>query len=105
VAWKVKWTQTAVDDLEKVADYIAKDSPGYSSIVVHEAITAAKSLNLFANRGRVVPETQDPHIRELFILNYRLIYQISSDTAFILGFVHGARDLWNLWKKKGGKST
>jgi toxin ParE1/3/4 len=100
MARKVMWTETAWGNLEEVADYIAKDSSHYAAALVREARDAARTLAHLAERGRVVPEFNDPSIRELFVRNYRLIYQVAEQTIYVVGFIHGARDLWALWEKE-----
>ncbi len=96
----VKWALTALDDLEKAANYIEKDSPRYASILVQESFQAAKSLEQWFERGRIVPEIENQNIRELFVMNYRLVYQITRDSVFILGFIHGSRNLETVWNKE-----
>jgi len=54
-----------------------------------------------AERGRVVPELEEPAVRELIIGNYRLIYEIDGADVSILALIHGARDLAALWDKEG----
>lgn len=98
MARTVKWTNAAADDLFNAAEYIAKDSPFYAMALVREVRAAALSLSNFADRGRIVPESNTPEIRELFIKSYRLIYQTTSDHIFILTFIHGARDLATIWQ-------
>lgn len=100
MAWRVIWTQTAWSDLETVADYIAKDSRHYAAAFVGEVRDAARSLAHLAERGRVVPEFHDPSIRELFVRDYRLVYQVSESAVHVVGFIHGARDLWMLWERE-----
>ncbi len=98
----VKWTESAINDLEEIAEFIARDSAFYAKTVVSKARKVAKSLRSNAECGRVVPECDSPDIRELFLWRYRLIYQITSDHVYILAFIHGARDLESLWKRRGG---
>jgi len=98
MAQAVRWTLAASEDLAEAAEFIAKDSPFYATALVREARAAAFSLRRFADRGRVVPESDDPAIRELFIKHYRLIYQVTADHVFILAFIHGTRDLASIWK-------
>jgi len=100
VARTVKWTEAALTDLAETADFIARDSPFYAASLVREVRTASLTLRNFAHRGRVVPECDSPEIREIFIKSWRLIYQITDDHVFILAFVHGARDLSALWKRR-----
>jgi len=100
MARKVTWTESAWIDLEEVADYIGKDSPHYAGAFVHEVRDAARSLAYLAERGRTVPEFNDPSIRELFVRSYRLIYQVTEQNVYVVGFIHGARDLVALWERE-----
>lgn len=100
MAWQVVWTDTAWRDLEEAAEYIAKDSPHYAAAFVREVRDAARSLRDLAERGRVVPEFSDPSIRELTVRSYRVVYQGTEITAYVVGFIHGARDLAALWKRE-----
>ncbi|MBV8198995.1 MAG: type II toxin-antitoxin system RelE/ParE family toxin [Acidobacteria bacterium] len=84
-----------------MADYIANDSPGYAASFIQRIREQARSLDEFAMRGRVVPEIGDHRVRELLIGNYRLIFEIHERTVYILGVIHGARDLAALWKLEG----
>ena len=99
MAWKVIWTEAAWNDLEEAADYIARDSAYYASAFVCEAQEAANSLCQMAKRGRIVPEFDDPSIRELFVRNYRLIYKITEQNVYVIAFIHGSRNLWALKDK------
>jgi len=101
VARTIKWTESATNDLEKVAEFIARDSRFYATTVVKKARKAAQSLSVSAERGRIVPESNTSNIREVFLWKYRLIYKITSHHVFILAFIHGARDLESLWKRRG----
>lgn len=99
MARRLKWTESAWADLEEIAEYIARDSRYYAAAFVRELRTAASSLADLAERGRVVPELESPSIREIFVQRYRIIYKVSSETVFILGVIHGARELLALWDK------
>jgi len=100
MALRVRWTESAWRDLEEVADYIARDSRHYAAAFVAEARDAARSLALFARRGRVVPELGDDSLREIFVSRYRLIYRVEPDAVSILAFIHGARDLGARWHRE-----
>lgn len=86
----VVWTEPAWEDLESVAEYIARDSAAYAAAFVSELREAAASLAEFAERGQVVPEFGDESIRELLVNPYRLVYRISSGQVTVLTIVHGA---------------
>jgi toxin ParE1/3/4 len=100
MAGRVVWTEIAWSDLEAAADHIAKDSPNYAAAFVREVRDAARSLAYLAERGRVVPEFDDPSIRELLVRSHRLVYQVAKETVHIIGFIHGARDLEALWERE-----
>ena len=91
MAWQVVWSKPAWNNLEAAAEYIAKDSPRYASVLIREARDAARSLREFANRGRLVPEWHDPYVRELFVSSYRLIYRVREERVEIIAFIHQAR--------------
>lgn len=46
----------------------------------------------------MVPEFGDEQIREVRVAKYRLIYRIVADRVVLLGVIHGARDLQQLWE-------
>ena len=100
MARKVKWAEVAWSDLQEAADYIAKDSPHYAGAFVREARDAARSLVYLAERGRIVPEFNNPSIRELLVSNYRMIYQVTEEVVYVIGLIHGARDLGARWEEE-----
>src|SRR5262245_53437172 len=91
MAREVGWAQSASDDLAEIANYIAKDSEFYAAAVVRELIEAARSLDMFAERGRIVPEYRNPQIRELFVRDYRLVYELDDATVHVLRVIHGSK--------------
>jgi plasmid stabilization system protein ParE len=79
---RVVWTETAWSDLEQVVTHIAKDSSHYAAAFTREARDASRSLSRFSNRGRVVPEFNNPTLREVFVRSYRLLYTVSKDAVY-----------------------
>ena len=53
---EIRWTEQAADDLEAIAEFIAIDSPHYASIFCIDVLAAVERLNVFPDRGRIVPE-------------------------------------------------
>jgi toxin ParE1/3/4 len=91
----VIWTITAYKDLQNIVDYISQDSMYYALAFYDDVMDKAQTLNDFPHRGRVVPEMDDPEMREIFIHRYRLIYQIHNDRIIIKTIIHGARNYLN----------
>lgn len=88
----VKWTIPAKLDLKDIHDYIARDSKYYAQKVAQDIVDKSGKLKLFPEIGRIVPEIDDPTIRELFIYSYRLIYEVLHNGAQILALVHNKRN-------------
>ena len=91
MAYRVGWTESAWQELDAAAQYIAQDSSHFASALIHEARLAAQSLRKSPNRGRVVPELMDNSVREIFVKQYRLIYELGPNRVVVLSFLHGAR--------------
>ena len=87
--YQVSWSPQALDDVDGVAEYIARDSVFYASAVVDKIKETSKTLALFPLRGRQVPELGDTEIHERFIYSYRLIYRIRADEVLIIALLHG----------------
>lgn len=88
----VIWTIPAKLDLKEIHDYIARDSKYYAQKVSQDIVDKSEKLKYFPQIGRVVPEINDPNIRELFIYSYRLIYEVISDGVQILALIHSKRN-------------
>ena len=96
MAFKLEWSEEALEDIESIATYIEKDSPTYAKSVVSKFFEKAEILQEFSKLGHVVPELNDKSIREIFVYSYRLIYKLDeSIILFVAVVVHGKRLLEN----------
>jgi plasmid stabilization system protein ParE len=68
--------------------------------VLEEVLRVAGSLATLSERGRIVPELNDPTIRELFVFKYRLLYEVEKRRVLIVAFLHGARDFTTWWQTR-----
>lgn len=91
----VAWSPAALDDVDEIAEYIHKDSPFYARVVVEKIKLNTRNLQIHPLSGRVVPEANNNTIREVFIYDYRLIYEVlaSQHTVMVLAVFHGRRDM------------
>ena len=91
---RIKWTILAKNDLKSIAEYISKDSVLYAKRQVQKIRNRTKILKSQPHIGKMVPEIENPKIRQLIEGNYRIIYKIiSKDRIDILTIHHSARDL------------
>ncbi len=91
MARQVAWSPEALEDLESIAEYIARDSRAYASAVATRILKLARDLSHAPYIGRMVPEVDDPNIRERFAYSYRLIYWIRETRITIVAVIHGKR--------------
>ena len=91
----VEWSGPAKRDLKQIHDYIAQDSKYYAKNVVRNIVNKSETLETFPKVGRMVPEINDPNVREIFVYSYRLIYEVTPKRVEILAIVHGRRDFSN----------
>ena len=92
---EITWTEKATSNLEAIFNYIAKDSKIYAARYVKALIQATKKLESMPRRGRIVPELENPELREVIYRNYRIVYRVvgADDDIEILAVIHGARDM------------
>ncbi len=93
MAYAVVWSPRAIEDVDAIAAYIARDSPAYASAVVSKILDATRSLSTFPLSGRIVPEFDDEYIREKIVYSYRVIYRVEDDVVTIATVIHGKQIL------------
>lgn len=94
---KVIWTNSAIEDLKAIHEYISKDSIYYADKQIDRIVERVEILEKFPQIGRMVPEFNIGLIRELIEGNYRIIYRIeSTGNIGIVRIHHSARSLKGL---------
>ena len=64
---KVIWTKQGYSTLDGAVTYVAEDSLTAAQQLLEIALDTAESLSVFDERGRIVPELQQPNVRELLV--------------------------------------
>lgn len=90
---KVIWSPAALDDVDGIAEYIARDSPDRAAAFADRLVNATHRLADFPHSGRVIPESRSPDRREIPVGSYRILYLTQGDDVWVTRVVHGARDL------------
>ena len=95
MAYKLIWAPSASLDLKDIASYIAEASPQSSVRFVKSIFQNIEQLIDFPESGRIVPEFDDPCIRELIRKPCRIIYRMKSKENIIeiVRVWHAARGL------------
>ena len=107
--FRVIWTDSALDDLIAIIDYIAlRDGPG-SAADAHETImSTVGDLETMPRRCRVVPELHAEGIdayREMLAGPYRIMFAIRGTDVVVLAAVDGRRDLGELLIERALRQT
>jgi toxin ParE1/3/4 len=93
VDFKIVWTLRSREDLRDIASFIAKDNPPAAFKLGELIFARVDTLEKFPELGRVVPERNQPNIREIVVKNYRIVYRLRPKEKLleILRVWHGAR--------------
>ena len=91
--FKIVWTLRSREDLRDIATFIASDNPPAALKLGGLIFARVDTLEKFPELGRVVPERNQPNIREIVVKNYRIVYRVHQKEKFleILRVWHGAR--------------
>jgi toxin ParE1/3/4 len=89
----VRWTDTAIDHLQAIHDYIARHSDTYALRMVDRITRRTEQIATAPHSGPMVPEYESPEIREIFEKPYRIIDRVRPDQIDVLAVIHGARQL------------
>lgn len=87
----VRWTESALADLQAIEVYIGRHSPQYAQGMVERIFDRSATLADQPRIGPLVPEYGDESLRELFEDPYRIVYRIHGDQIDIVAVVHAAR--------------
>ena len=87
----VIWAPQAIEDVEAIREYVARDSAHYADLLIEQIINAVDRLAEFPRSGRVVPELEDQLIREVVYDNYRIVYRLRDEDVEVVTVFYGAR--------------
>ncbi len=91
---KIIWSYKAYEDYKSIIEFIANDSEQYASLIAKKIWLEIKRIEKNPNEARMVPEAGYlDDIREFIIGQYRIIFQLKADQAYLLTIHHSSRDL------------
>ena len=85
------WTRQAIKDVQSIKQFIAQDSPHYAELVTQRLIASVERLPALPQSGRIVPEINDPTVREVIHGSYRIVYRLIREEIHIVTVHHAAR--------------
>jgi toxin ParE1/3/4 len=88
---RIVWTERALDDLENLLEYIARDAPITACRFAQQMLTRVEMLQDHPMLGGLVPEDETHTYREILQGSYRVIYRIKENTIYLVTIHHAAR--------------
>ncbi|KAF0249263.1 MAG: RelE/StbE family addiction module toxin [bacterium] len=87
---KIKWVDSAIDNLAGIADYIAENNPEKARNIVRKIRSAISNLSKQPAMGRL---GRVQGTKELVIVGtpYLIVYRIQQQNIEILRVLHGAQ--------------
>jgi len=83
MAFQLIWSPSAKYDLKDLTTFIAEDSPSAAKRFVKSLFQTVERLADFPESGRVVPEFNEPLIREVIRKPCRIVYRLDNDKQLI----------------------
>jgi toxin ParE1/3/4 len=90
---KIIWAKTALNDLDEIADHIARHNASAANQFVRGIFVAIDRLEAFPELGRVPPELRGLPYRELVVRPCRIFYRFDRqrDSVFVVFVMRGER--------------
>jgi len=99
------WTESALMDLEQVAEYIALDNPLAASNYVKKVFKHVDRLGVYPNSGKRPAELPDSPYREVIVPPCRIFYRIENSHVYIVHVMRSERLLRSFLLDRTGRST
>ncbi|MBM4024892.1 MAG: type II toxin-antitoxin system RelE/ParE family toxin [Planctomycetes bacterium] len=78
MVFQLIWAPSARLDLSELVSYIAESRPSAAARFVQRIFQAIEHLAEFPESGRIVPEFDDPNVREVIRKPCRIVYRVKS---------------------------
>jgi toxin ParE1/3/4 len=81
---RIEWSEIAVADVDRIAEYIALDDPVAAKNLVNSILDQVGLLANFPNMGQAIPLLKDTRYRELIVTFTRVIYRTMDGATYII---------------------
>jgi len=81
---RIIWTEPALQELDKIADYISLDNPAAAKNLVREAFNRVGYLAGHPKSGKLVDEFEASVYREIVMPPCRIFYRTDDDIVYII---------------------
>jgi len=88
----VIWSDQALEDIERLYDFLKSENPLAANRVVKELRLAPQRLRVMPRLGQRIYEFPLSEIRRMIVGHYELRYEIRNDVIYILRLWHGREE-------------
>jgi toxin ParE1/3/4 len=92
---KVVYTDTALRDLDEIADWLTQHYPGLGRVVERRLKIVVSHIARWPESMRLSRGRQDVRVAPLGRYPYKIFYRVTSDAVEILHVHHSARQPWD----------
>jgi plasmid stabilization system protein ParE len=89
---KIRWARGALEDVDRLAEFIAAYDPARADAVERQLSETPKSLLQFPRRGSRLTEFSPREVREFRVGDYLLRYELADTDIYVLRFFHARED-------------
>lgn len=89
---QIIWTESALDNLNDIAEYIAVSNLYAAKQLVENVFGKVRRLEQFPDSGRIPEEISNLNYREVIANPCRIFYKVDGDLVYILHVMRQERD-------------
>ncbi|PCI76238.1 MAG: plasmid stabilization protein [SAR86 cluster bacterium] len=90
---EIVWTESALHDLNEIAEYIALDKLNAAQLLVRSVFERVDLLSYSPNSGRKVLELTPSKYKEVIVGPCRIFYRFTEGSVYILHVMRVEREL------------
>ena len=103
---RLTWTESALSDLNDIAEYIALENPAAAKALVSSVFASVERLKDHSSSGKFPPELEGKRYREVVSGPCRILYRHTQAEVIVLYVMRSERQLRNflIQEAKDGSS-
>ena len=90
---EIIWTNSAIHDLNEIAEYIALSNPVAAAELVRDLVSKVERLEQFPKSGKALLEIPELNYREVVVTPCRVFYRLDKASVYVVHVCRDERDL------------
>ena len=90
---EIIWTNSAIYDLNEIAEYVALSNPVAAAELVNDVLAKVERLERFPKSGKTLLEIPELNYREVVASPCRVLYRLDKTSVYIVHVFRNERDL------------